>query len=1070
MKRVSWSGKVSFLLRTAAEEYLLTAAARQKTKEGRETLCDCDPASAFMSATRNAMLLAITFLVTYSAFGGKADSNAANKDSSGPPIQMHANSRIPWGAIGAAAGDKGHGNGLAVSATNDGATLRCAFQKMEGHATPAGLWLTSTTTNSHGDHFRLAATTIGRDKQPPIVLSTTGLVRVGDSLVRWERPGLTEEYSVNLDGVRQDFVIAQPPAGEGALRVELALSGARADAADYGAKLTLDGSRRELAYSRLHAVDANGKELSAEIKVISGTRLALSVDDHKAAYPVRIDPTFSDANWISLGGLPGVDSTVSAIVVNTNAGLVYIGGSFNAVGTVIASNVAVWNGSAWSALGCGVSGTLVTALALDSYGDLYVGGIFTNAGCLEATNIAVWDGSEWWPLGTMTVGDAFALDGVTALAVDHEDNLFVAGDFSAIGGVPANYIAEGDGLGDWWAIGSGFSLDEADDVPVRAFAVDKFNNLWVAGAFSGVDGYGAEGLAVWNGTNWAGWGIGNTRPLPLLSAVAVDGAGHIYVGGIFEMDGPGAATNLAEWTGTGWSVIGPSNQFPYAVDSLILDGAGNLYVGGTLAIAKWNGSVWSSLGSGIASGNSGAYPAASALALDGSGNLYAGGYFSMAGGVAAANLAKWNGNDWSALGSGIGGGNTMVLALAVSKKAGLYVAGNFTQVGSIPANSIAQWDGSGWSALASGIDHEVCSLALDDAGNLYAGGSFTNAGGIAVTNIAKWDGTNWSALGAGLGSANEQSLIVRSLVVDASGILYAGGQFITAGGVMATNIARWDGSSWSALSWGLSPINGYVAALAIDGTGNLFAGGAFTNAGGTAATNIAQWNGSAWSGLGAGWGSTGSAVYAVAVDRAGKLYAGGAYNSAVGFLGTWNGTEWSGLASSTVYLSGLVNALAPDDMGNLYVGGQFTTGGALGRITFQSIGEWNGSNWLGLGSGVSGGNLSGPSVTALALNGAGRLYAGGDFAIAGSGVSAYVAQANVFSLLSEAFLNTNGNVAFNLLTTPNTSSRVLAATNLTPPIDWQPIYTNVAPANGAWQFTDTNASHYPARYYRSSTP
>jgi hypothetical protein len=61
-------------------------------------------------------------------------------------------------------------------------------------------------------------------------------------------------------------------------------------------------------------------------------------------------------------------------------------------------------------------------------------------------------------------------------------------------------------------------------------------------------------------------------------------------------------------------------------------------------------------------------------------------------------------------------------------------------------------------------------------------------------------------------------------------------------------------------------------------------------------------------------------------------------------------------------------------------------------------------------------------------------------------------------------------VTLNLLTAPNISSRVLAATNLAPPVVWQPIYTNVAGANGAWPFTDMNASHYPVRFYRSSTP
>jgi len=51
-----------------------------------------------------------------------------------------------------------------------------------------------------------------------------------------------------------------------------------------------------------------------------------------------------------------------------------------------------------------------------------------------------------------------------------------------------------------------------------------------------------------------------------------------------------------------------------------------------------------------------------ALALDGSGNLYAGGWFPTAGGVPANYIARWDGSAWSALGSGM---NTFLDAVAV---------------------------------------------------------------------------------------------------------------------------------------------------------------------------------------------------------------------------------------------------------------------------------------------------------------------------------------------------------------------------------------------------------------------
>jgi hypothetical protein len=73
-------------------------------------------------------------------------------------------------------------------------------------------------------------------------------------------------------------------------------------------------------------------------------------------------------------------------------------------------------------------------------------------------------------------------------------------------------------------------------------------------------------------------------------------------------------------------------------------------------------------------------------------------------------------------------------------------------------------------------------------------------------------------------------------------------------------------------------------------------------------------------------------------------------------------------------------------------------------------------------------------------------------------------------LIYQTVPNSDGSVTLDFVTAPNVSSRVLAATNLTPPVVWQPIYTNVAGPAGAWRFTDTNAGSLPLRFYRSSTP
>src|ERR1041385_7668297 len=63
-----------------------------------------------------------------------------------------------------------------------------------------------------------------------------------------------------------------------------------------------------------------------------------------------------------------------------------------------------------------------------------------------------------------------------------------------------------------------------------------------------------------------------------------------------------------------------------------------------------------------------------------------------------------------------------------------------------------------------------------------------------------------------------------------------GGDFFKAGGNPANYIAKWDGSSWTALGSGM---NDLVYAIAVSGS-DLFAGGNFTMAGGKVAPYIAR--------------------------------------------------------------------------------------------------------------------------------------------------------------------------------------------------------------------------------------
>ena len=69
-------------------------------------------------------------------------------------------------------------------------------------------------------------------------------MEVQDKLARFIRPGLTEEHSVSVDGVRQDFIVAERSHGEGELPADLGhtyamdqIDGNESTACDPGLKL-----------------------------------------------------------------------------------------------------------------------------------------------------------------------------------------------------------------------------------------------------------------------------------------------------------------------------------------------------------------------------------------------------------------------------------------------------------------------------------------------------------------------------------------------------------------------------------------------------------------------------------------------------------------------------------------------------------------------------------------------------------------------------------------------------------------------------------------------------------------
>lgn len=322
----------------------------------------------------------------------------------------------------------------------------------------------------------------------------------------------------------------------------------------------------------------------------------------------------------------------------------------------------------------------------------------------------------------------------------------------------------------------------------------------------------------------------------------------------------------------------------------------------------------------------------------------------------------------------------------------LYAGGTFGFAGDLRVNRIARWDGEQWGALGEGLNGFVRPLEVFDDGTgeaLYAGGHFTHTGNKEVNYIARWDGQEWSNVGGGMNDFVQGSALV--VFDDGTGpALYAGGSFTMAGGVEANGIARWDGENWTEVGGGVHGEEAKVSSLAVfdDGTGTaLYVGGQFETAGNIPAQNIAKWDGEEWHSLGGGisGGNDGPKSMAVFNDGTGDaLYIGGHFthadNQRVDYVAKWNGAQWSSVGSG---LDWAVRSLATFDDGNgeaLYAGGFF---GTVDQIEFNGIAKWDGEKWSPLGTGVGGDAHRVYGMEVWNDGGGQALYVGGTFTSAG---------------------------------------------------------------------------------------
>lgn len=357
---------------------------------------------------------------------------------------------------------------------------------------------------------------------------------------------------------------------------------------------------------------------------------------------------WSSQQWTSLGS--GRFGSVPYAAVHLPGGqLVLAGAGLWSGGAAYSGDVVQWDGQVWSSLGNVPTG-VIFSLSVAPNGDLVAAGQFSSIQGIPATNIALWNGTAWTALpsggptsylrdtAVLPNGDIVCADSNTvwtcnrvtwsrlpSLPQEASDLLVTrAGDLLAVG---SSYVARWTGAA-WAMLGSGVGgyalveLANRDLVVAGALTVQRFDgtgwhaiagapdylrgmlalpdgDLLVGGSFAAAGGVPAHSLARWNGLQWsavAGGAEGEVRGFTAAPTgeVVVFGAlgtcgGHVaaYLArlrspcpattvqtypGCPSSGGANTLTASLAWIGSTWTASGtglPANGFTLACTGFV---------------------------------------------------------------------------------------------------------------------------------------------------------------------------------------------------------------------------------------------------------------------------------------------------------------------------------------------------------------------------------------------------------------------------------------------------------------------------------------------------------------------
>ncbi|MFA6342163.1 MAG: hypothetical protein WCX75_04830 [Fibrobacteraceae bacterium] len=674
--------------------------------------------------------------------------------------------------------------------------------------------------------------------------------------------------------------------------------------------------------------------------------------------------------WTSLGSVPGTNGAVYAMLQHGDSTIV--AGKFSLIGDIQVNNLAIWNGSQWSAMKSDFN-VSCTHLLETSTKKIYAIGYSTSGtttiGWLEA----------WTPEGWDTENGDYNFDNVYDVQVDMMDRIWIAGKYYKTGSSTGK-----NGLllyenGTWTVVAT---------ANVYTLAMGNRGEIYVGGSFTSMGGISVRNFAVYEDGVWSSLGGGlNSR----VWDITVAESGDLFVTGSFDTAGTMRFRQSASWDVNGKRWI--SSFLPGDLSKVIYQDKANgviytsTYDGYLKAFHVKSGILDKAILTDYTGASYSSDLVIKCMTVDKNGKMLIGGLFPTIAYtdtlgkkqiIYPKNILFHDGKIGnSVVEKGTSGSAT---ELVPGPNGNLLAVGNLNTFQGKSLYGIGIWNGSSMEAAAPEVVPYMVGTSVDVKtaayinGTLYAGGSFSfisGTGSSTAKSVAKLDGTQWVGIPGLVVSP------VYKIIGDSKGNLYAG----TFNGVWV-----WDGNTWEELGGTNTAFSGSVYDLAWGPDGSLWAAGKL-NMGDLGSEGLAKWDGTQW--VAQGFGVNG-VINSIAVGSDGKVYAAGdfryAKSSGGGVLtwlynvGIWDGMQWTAIGQG---VNGTCQSIILDSQENVIVGGKFTQASNINKATVSSgnIAMWNKREWVSFGVGTD------STVSALGIDKNGKLLLSGAFLTAGGVIS-----------------------------------------------------------------------------------